>query len=160
MSKDGDTSAFDATAVARTILEQCKTASLATVDDQGLPCAANIQFVSDDAMQLLWVSKPESQHSTNLSLKPDAAVTVYAHDDRAPNIHGLQLRGTVTVIEGGNREWHHAFEAYTAKYPFAGTMPQFREAIEKQAFYRFTPTWVRLVDNRQRFGFKVQWVIE
>lgn len=141
----------------RLFLRTSRTAALATADPDGQPHVANIQYASDDDCRLLWVSASKSEHSQHLSQRPDAAVCIYAHDDRVSNIHGLQMRGRVLAIEPDTSEWHDAFEEYTARFTFATSMPQLRSAIEKQTFYRFTPTWMRWIDNRVEFGFKTEW---
>lgn len=134
-------------------LATCRTASLATADASGEPHAANVQFATDGVLRLYWVSSPESQHSLDLTQRPQVAITVYAHDDRAPMIHGVQLRGEARLIaDEGDAE--DAFELYTTKYTFAAALPQFREMIQKQRFYTFTPTWVRMIDNRRGFGYR------
>ena len=134
-------------------LAVCKTASLATVDEAGTPCAANVQYVSDEAWRLYWVSKPESVHSRNLDAIPQAAVTIYAHMDTPENIHGVQMRGTVTEVAEADAA--KVLRRYETKYPFVAD-PPFRDAIKKQSFYCFTPTWLRWIDNREHFGFKVE----
>ncbi|MEM7576896.1 MAG: pyridoxamine 5'-phosphate oxidase family protein [Planctomycetota bacterium] len=136
-------------------LATCRTATLATVDAQGAPCAANVQYASDADFRLLWVSSPNSVHSENLQSEPRVALTAYAHDDRAENIHGLQMRGVASALEPRDAP-PQAFEQYTAKFAFLASNPQLRAAVEKQRFYAFTPTWLRWIDNRVRFGHKVE----
>lgn len=135
-------------------LEAHRTASLATVDVGGLPHAANLRYVSDDAWNLYWVSSPESDHSQHLAQQPRAAVTVYAHVDRPDAIHGLQMHGqaialrdasTITLVRA----------LYEATYPFTAE-PPYREAVAAQAFYRFRPSWARWIDNRKGFGWKYE----
>ena len=132
-------------------LAVCKTASLATVNPAGEPCNANIQYVNDDAWRLYWVSNASSVHSLNLVEKPDAAVTIYSHLDDQDLIHGLQMRGKAEVLEGAEAE--DALKRYTEKYPFVSE-PPFDKAVANQDFYRFTPTWLRWLDNREGFGWK------
>lgn len=136
-----------------TFLATCKTASLATVDAHGQPCNANIQYVSDSAYRLYWVSSMSSAHSLNLAAKPKAAVTIYAHQDQPDLIHGLQLGGTAVMIQEDQLE--DTYKRYTAKYPFV-TDPPFDKAMKLQQFYCFTPTWLRWIDNRKEFGWKVE----
>lgn len=134
-------------------LASCRTAALATADADGTPHAANIQYAQDDELRLYWVSSPDSEHSLHIADRPRVALTVYAHDDRAQNIHGVQLRGEArAIVDHG--AWNEAFELYTTKFTFAAALPQFRELIERQRFYVFTPTWARWIDNRRGFGFK------
>jgi uncharacterized protein YhbP (UPF0306 family) len=151
MPEESDTFAFDKEV--GLFLATCRTASVATVGEAGEPHAANVQYAQDEAMRLIWVSSGDSQHSRDLCAKPRAAVTVYGHDDQASNIHGVQMRGTVETI-GDESQWNAVWEAYTAKFAFVAAMPQLREIVEQQAFYRFSPTWLRWIDNRRGFGWK------
>ena len=82
-------------------------------------------------------------------------MTVYAHDDRPQCIHGVQMRGRVARVTDAE-SWNRAWELYTAKFPFVAAHPEFKEMIERQAFYRFVPGWIRWIDNRKGFGWKVE----
>ncbi len=136
-----------------TFLAVCRTASLATVDADGSPFAANIQFAADDAWRLYWVSAEASAHSRNLLAEPQVAVAIYAHQDEPEQIHGLQMRGRAEVLDGGKVA--DAFKLYASKYPFV-TGPPYDQAMKMQFFYRFTPSWLRWIDNRRGFGWKIE----
>ena len=136
-------------------LATCRTLSVATVDERGEPYAANVQYAVDDRMRLVWVSSPHAAHSSHVERGGPVAATVYGHDDRAQNIHGLQIRGTAERIADAG-EWNAAWELYTTRFAFVAALPQFRELVEQQAFYRLTPTWLRWIDNRRGFGWKVE----
>lgn len=138
-------------------LAVCRTASLATVDAAGHPHAANVQYVSDAVWRLYWVSKQAAAHSENVRAKPQAAITIYAHIDTPENIHGVQMRGMVT--EADAVEAVEVLKRYETKYPFVAEEP-FRDAILAQQFYCFTPSWLRWIDNREHFGFKVEKVLD
>ena len=131
-----------------------RTASLATVDGEGLPHAANLRYVSDDAWNLYWVSSPESDHSLHLADQPRAAVTVYAPVDAPDEIHGLQMHGKATAIHY-DATISLVRALYEATYPFTAE-PPYREAIEAQTFYRLRPSWARWIDNRKGFGWKYE----
>ncbi len=137
-------------------LATCRTASLATVSSDHTPHAANIQYVNDEHFQLYWVSEPNALHSQHLTRHPQTAATIYARDDEVDHLHGLQLHGSAQKIDGGSDQWHHAWDMYTQKFRFVAAMPQFRQLVEQQAFYCLTPTWLRWIDNRRGFGFKVE----
>lgn len=136
-----------------TFLAVCRTASLATVDAQGMPCNANIQYASDNAWRLVWVSSESSAHSINLATHAAAAITIYAHMDLPEQIHGLQMRGTAQVLSADAA--HSAFHLYASKFAFVAN-PPYRDAVLRQRFYCFTPTWLRWIDNRRGFGWKVE----
>ena len=136
-----------------TFLAVCKTASLATVDSHGNPCAANIQYVHDNHWRLYWVSSMSSAHSVNIEHKHETAVTIYAHQDEPEMIHGLQMRGVARMLDIDQLEEAH--KRYASKYPFV-TGPPYDKAMKLQLFYRFTPTWLRWIDNRKGFGWKIE----
>ncbi|MFW6335769.1 MAG: pyridoxamine 5'-phosphate oxidase family protein [Phycisphaeraceae bacterium] len=136
-------------------LATSRTLALATVDEQGHPHGCNVQYAIDDALRMVWVSSPNSTHSRHIERDGRVAATVYGHDDRAHNIHGLQLRGTAERLTDPG-ECNAAWELYTTRFAFVAALPQFRELLQKQAFYRMTPTWARWIDNRKGFGWKVE----
>jgi len=134
-------------------LAVCRTASLATVDETGQPHAANVQYASNAGWRLYWVSKPQTAHSQHLATNPRAAISIYAHQDNPEQIHGLQLHGNAAPVSPIARD--EALSLYQSKYPFTAN-PPYRDAIDSQEFYCFTPTWLRWIDNREHFGFKVE----
>lgn len=143
--------AEDVRDIVRAFLAQCRTATLATVDDAGRPHAANVQVVSDGQLRLLWVSKPDAAHSRHLARLAHAAVTLYDHDDRPERIRGVQMHGTVEAVEHAT-----AWPVYVARFPFVNDAP-YRDAVARQQFYRLSPTWLRWIDNRVTFGHRVEW---
>lgn len=144
-------------AVVREFLDGTRTASLATADGSGTPHAANVQLVRGAGLSLnvYWVSAPGSDHSRHLLDRPEAAMTVYGHDDTAGNIHGVQMRGSAAVVPAAEA-WADTWDLYTRKYPVVMTMPQVREKIDAgaQSFYCLRPVWLRWIDNRRGFGWK------
>ncbi len=138
-------------------LATCRTATLATVDDEGRPHAANVQVVHDAGWGLSWISSPRSAHSRYLAARPAAAVTLYSHLDEPELIHGLQLHGQVRpAVDLDDSDWPQLWARYTAKYPFVASAPRMRAAAEGQRFYTFVPSWLRWIDNRRGFGFKIE----
>lgn len=138
-------------------LATCRTASLATVDPEGQPHAANVQYAHDESWCIYWISSTKSAHSQHLSENPRGAITIYAHQDVPEMIHGLQLHGQVDrLIEHGQAEWHRIWDHYTSKYELVRSVPQLRAAAQRQTFYCFRPTWMRWIDNRRGFGWKVE----
>ena len=138
-----------------------RTASLATADDDGQPHAANVQFVHDEAWRLIWVSSPQSRHSRQLASRPAAAVTIYAPTDDPAQVHGVQMHGHVAAGVAIDRPgWDTLWDRYRAKFSFVQTSEALRAAVERQQFYVFTPTWLRWIDNRRRFGWKVEWRLD
>lgn len=136
-------------------LATCRTATLATFDSEVGPHAANVQYVHDEAFRLFWVSSPATRHSRNLDADPRAAITVYAHNDRPEQIHGVQMRGIVRPVTDPTR-WQAIYERYTAKFAFILESRAMQQAVRSQCFYAFEPTWLRWIDNRRGFGWKLE----
>lgn len=141
---------------ALTLLARCRTASLASVDAHGRPHAANVQYAFDDRLNLYFVSSPDAAHSRHIAQNPAVALTVYDHDDAEPaTLRGLQLHARAAAITDAV-ERAKALALYTARFPFLATDPTLGAAVEKQSFYKLTPTWLRLIDNRRGFGWKCE----
>ncbi len=147
---------IDIVCEALALLTECRTASLATVDERGEPHAANIQYVHDERLRLYFISGEDTAHSRHIAVNPAVALTVYNHDDENPaSIRGLQLHGRAEpVTEQAERSC--ALALYAERFPFIADEPALRAAVEKQTFYCMTPTWLRLIDNRRGFGWKVE----
>ncbi len=147
---------IDILSEAATLLAQCRTAALATTDPQGNPHAANIQYVHDDQLRLYYISGKDSAHSQHILANPTVALTVYHHDDtESKTIRGLQIHARADTVTDRN-EHREVARLYKDRFPFVKTNPIFLAAIKLQGFYRLTPTWIRMVDNRKRFGWKAE----
>jgi hypothetical protein len=132
------------------LLTKQSTLTLATVDPAGQPMAASLFFAADAELNLYWTSSSKSRHSRNLALDPHAAITVYAATWWWRDIAGVQFEGEATVIAPGT-EWQAALDLYLSKFPFA---KEFEVELLRSSFYRFTPSWGRLIDNSRGFGYK------
>ncbi|MEX0775946.1 MAG: pyridoxamine 5'-phosphate oxidase family protein [Phycisphaeraceae bacterium] len=139
-------------------LGDARVAGLATVDDAGLPHAANLWYASDADWRLYWVSNPASAHSRHLVGRPGVALTIYAHTDQALQLHGLQIQGAARALAPGTAEARHALATYARKYPLIAASALFKQRISGERFYEVTPRWLRWIDNRRGFGFKVDTV--
>jgi uncharacterized protein YhbP (UPF0306 family) len=140
----------DVRGAVREFLSSQSTLTLATLGDDGRPMAASLFFVSDDDLCLYWVSGPASRHSHNVRQRADVAVTVHNQTWSWMEIMGVQMEGRVSVIPAGD-EWHAVWERYLAKFPF---VREFEAEVSRSNFYRFTPRWARLINNKAGFGHK------
>jgi uncharacterized protein YhbP (UPF0306 family) len=125
------------------LLEETPALTLATLDPDGAPRATPLFFAADD-LALIFLSDPSSQHSHNLLADPRCGVGLYPAVDDWRALRGLQLRGQARRL----RE---------AEAPFAADLTQ---AIEAAAPFRFQPSWIRRIDNRQGFGFQQEWHLD
>ena len=112
--------------------------------------AASLFFAADDKLRLYWVSGARSRHSRNLGALVKAAVTVHAAAWSWTEIRGVQLEGSalpLTRLEEREAAW----KLYLDKFAFAR---EFEAEVSRSTFYRFTPRWARLIDNRVSFGHR------
>ena len=131
------------------------TMTLATVGVDGHPHAAPVYFVANSELHLFFFSAEDSQHAqdTAASLRAAAALHPQCYDWQ--EIRGLQLHGNVYKVEHGPT-WEQAWRLYRAKFPFVAEL---EEAVSRNMLYVFIPHWLRLIDNRQGFGFKQEWTL-
>ncbi|MCJ7700013.1 MAG: pyridoxamine 5'-phosphate oxidase family protein [Anaerolineales bacterium] len=134
------------------LLGSVSTMTLSTCG-QGGPHAAPVYFAADDRLRLYFFSETGSLHSRHCAQNPQAAAAIYPPCEGWQDIRGLQLHGEVYRVQAQD-EWDMAWELYRLKFPFVRAL---KAIVAKNQLYVFTPTWVRLVDNSQGFGYKQEW---
>lgn len=130
-------------------LARHSTLSLATLNAEGRPESAPLFFAADEG-SLIWISGTHSRHSRNAAARAQAAVTIHNQVWDWHEIAGVQMEGEVTIVPAGPAR-DRAWQVYRAKFPF---VDEFQENVSTSEFYRFTPSWVRLIDNSVSFGYK------
>jgi uncharacterized protein len=121
-----------------------------------VPWAATVFYASDE-LRLYFFSVPDSRHCQNLAANPRVAVTIQEdyHDWR--KIKGIQLEGTVTLVDSLVAK-AKAMAVYARKYPEViklFTNPDsglFYKAFLKVKFYCVIPDKLFFIDNEQGFG--------
>jgi uncharacterized protein YhbP (UPF0306 family) len=130
------------------------TMTLASADMGCGPHAAAVYFAADEELNLYFFSDPRSQHIQDILQDPRAAVTIQPECFDWHEIRGLQMRGSVQTVEPGAAH-EQAWQLYWTKFPFVEGM---RAEVARTTLYVFQPQWIRLIDNRQGFGFRQEWV--
>lgn len=133
----------------RAFCASASTLGLATVDEEGRPHAANVNFAADDALRLYFISDPESAHARQIARQPLVAGTAYLPFVSAAEIRGVQLHGRCEVL--ATSDFDSAWRLFVERFPYAADMEQ-RARTER--FYRITPCWFRIIDNTIAFGHK------
>jgi uncharacterized protein len=129
-----------------------------------LPWAATVFYASND-LRLYFFSVPDSRHCQNLAANPRVAVTIQEDYRDWQKIKGIQLEGTVTLLDGLT-EKAKAMAVYARKYPEIiklFTNPAsglFYQAFLKVKFYCIIPERLFFIDNEQGFGKRQELVIE
>ena len=130
--------------------------TLATTGQDGEPYAAAVYFAADSQLQIYFFSSPASQHGRNLGHQPKAAIAFSPDCHSWEEIRGVQMRGHVQLLHAGSG-WDYAWQTFASKFPFVRDLS---DVVEQNWLYVFKPDWVRVIDNRQGFGFKQEWTIE
>ena len=79
--------------IVRTIVEDSTYLTLATSDGNS-PWCAPVQYVSDDDLNLYFVSLPESRHMTHVKQNPSVAVAIFDSQQPPFTSRGVQIEGT------------------------------------------------------------------
>ena len=127
--------------------------TLATVSPSGEPHAASVYFACDEKLAFYFLSAASSQHSRDLAAQPAAALTLEPFTPRWQEICGLQLRGMASELTAPLQQ-AAAWARYLRKFPYVKDL---QLEVLKNRWYAFTPHWLRWIDNRVRFGYKMEW---
>ena len=131
------------------------TVSLATVDDQGAPHAANVLYALD-GLALCWMSDTQTRHSRHIEARHRVTATVAPDYADFRLIRGLQIFGTARRLAGA--ESLATARRMVSRYGFLAELASgpaaLRAAFEKAGFYRLEPERITLIDNTQGFGHK------
>ena len=102
------------------LLSSLTTATLATVNQKGEPCAAAVYYAHDEKLTLYFLSSKSTLHGANLLVNPRVAATAYDEHQDWKSLCGLQLKGLARPVE--LLEFPHAASVYTKKYPFVSML--------------------------------------
>jgi uncharacterized protein YhbP (UPF0306 family) len=136
----------------RTLLHDQTTLVLASCSGEPIPRSTPLFFIADEALNLYWYSSRSSLHSGNCAMQPEASISIYADARTWQQIRGVQMQGRVSIVSDRILR-----KSITAQYidRFAlGNLFSF--AIRRSSLYRFTPHWLRYLDNAKRFGYKFE----
>src|SRR3712207_4005642 len=112
--------------------------TLATASGAGAPNAAAMYYASEGS-SLYFSAFPESTTGKNLAENPKAAASVYEPGTDPSSARGVQLRGTVTELDGD--EETRAADLFAAKYPQLG------DGVRHTHYWRFDPTDIKYTHN-------------
>jgi uncharacterized protein YhbP (UPF0306 family) len=145
----------------RQMLEAHSTLTLATQGSGEGPWAAAVFYASDAALRLYFVSDGRTRHGRDLAVRPHAFAAINADVSSWDDVRGLQLEGGVTILDCSERE--AALACYLDKFAdvrrlFEAPRDEHEQLIGARLrganFHALTPRWIRLIDNREGFGWK------
>jgi len=126
------------------------TLTLATVGGDG-PHAAALFYAYTPDLTLIFLSEPDTLHARHIGQGAPVAVTIQADGQDWRRITGLQMHGVARPAGESARK------VYLARFPFIVRTEILTRALKNIRFYKLTPQWIRLIDNRLGFGHKQEW---
>jgi nitroimidazol reductase NimA-like FMN-containing flavoprotein (pyridoxamine 5'-phosphate oxidase superfamily) len=85
-------------ALVRSIVDTNRFMALGTADRDGTPWVSPVWYAAASYREYLWVSRPGTRHSRNLTDRPQVAITIY--DSHGPGEWAaLYMAGTAAAIE-------------------------------------------------------------
>ena len=149
-----------ARAKAREFCDSVSTLTLATSDGDS-PWAATVFFAADSKFNFYFVSDHRTRHGRDMAATGKVAATINPDCDNWNDVAGLQLRGSVSIVDGLERA--KALALYFKKFPqidalFASPKGEHEETIATRLkaanFYKISPEMIRVIDNEQGFGHR------
>jgi uncharacterized protein YhbP (UPF0306 family) len=143
----------------RAYLQQHTTMTLATVGPDGLPNAAAVFYAAGYDLNLYFLSEERTEHGQNMLKQTAIAATVQADGQDWRGIRGLQLRGHARLVNTG--ELPRAVAVYGSRFAFVASLLAGQGGsgvlsgpLARARFWVLRPSWIRLIDNTVRFGYK------
>ncbi len=120
----------------------------ATEPPRNAPHAASVFYAVDEALRLVFLSKPTSVHGSHIGKATPVAVTVAEEYDDWKRIQGVQLWGEARLLTGAAKAG--AFALYLKRFPFVRDLvshPGQVEALRDIGVYRVVPERAAFTDN-------------
>ena len=142
------------------LLDGHGTITLATTHE-GRAWAATVFYASDADLNIHFVSDLKTRHGRDMHRDAHVSGAINHDVSTWDGVIGLQLEGRAVVLEGEERL--KALGIYLAKFadvrrlfdqPRDANEKIIAERLQRAPFWRFTPTWVRLIDSTRGFGWK------
>lgn len=132
-------------------LEAHHVMTLATHGPEGLWAAA--VFYASDGFDLYFLSAGHTRHALNMTASPRVAATIQEDYADWAAIKGIQLEGTVRLLEGRERE--AAMTLYAKKFGFLSQpIAVVEAALLRVNWYCLSPDRLYFVDNSRGFGHR------
>jgi uncharacterized protein len=121
--------------------------NLGTIDEDG-PWVASLVYVSDDKLNLYWISVPSSRHSMAIEKNPRVACTIVA-DHGTDKERALQIEGIAIALKDSSLEREQGLQEKRGV-----SLPAKEGEILKNGYqwYRLKPVKIELIHN-ELFGY-------
>ena len=142
------------------MLQDHHTVTISTTDEKSV-WSATVFYVSDENLNLFFLSSAKSRHIQHIQKNPHVAATIYKDQKDWEKIKGIQMSGMVIELERTERK--QVIDMYLKKYQFLdrainNPLNDDEEKIGSQfasiPFFKLKPSFIRIIDNQVSFGHK------
>jgi uncharacterized protein YhbP (UPF0306 family) len=125
---------------AQRLLDENQYLTLATADENGRPWSSTVWYTARQrhsqglAVDFIWLSRPEAQHSRNLVRRPEVGISIFDSTQPAGTGDGLQFGGLAGLVPSA--ELDEAAAAFSAASLAAGGNAWTRAQVEAPALPR------------------------
>ena len=142
------------------MLQDHHTVTISTTDEKSV-WSATVFYVSDENLNLFFLSSAKSRHIQHIQKNPHVSATIYKDQKDWEKIKGIQMSGMVIELEGTERKL--AIDMYLKKYQFLdrainNPLNDDEEKIGSRfasiPFFKLKPSFIRIIDNQVSFGHK------
>ncbi len=123
------------------------------------PWAAAVYYVSDDALNLYFISDPQSRHVREGLQSGHVAVAIHGAHQPWTTLTGVQMEARIAIVPAQERESverlflaRFSDVAWAMRHPVGPGGSRVAEKFAASCFYRITPVRARLIDNSRGFG--------
>jgi nitroimidazol reductase NimA-like FMN-containing flavoprotein (pyridoxamine 5'-phosphate oxidase superfamily) len=112
-------------ATARQIIDASRYLTLATADSAGNPWAAPVWYAHEDYTSFFWLSRPQSRHSQNLSVRATVSAVIFDSTIPERQAQAVYLEALAEELNGAERD--RAIAIYSRRSLALG-LPEWRTA--------------------------------
>ncbi|MGH3366866.1 MAG: pyridoxamine 5'-phosphate oxidase family protein [Nocardioidaceae bacterium] len=121
----------DLDAIARSIVDTNRFMALGSADSSGTPWVSPVWYAPATYRDYVWVSRPGTRHSQNLTMRPQVAIAIY--DSHRPGAWAaVYMAGGATEVE----EIDIALDAFNRRSESQGLRVWSREEVEAPGEFR------------------------
>jgi uncharacterized protein YhbP (UPF0306 family) len=77
---------------------------LSTADADGRPWASPVWFATEDGVEFIWLSRPDTRHSANVRARPEIAIVIFDSSVVPGTATALYVSARAEELDGAERD--------------------------------------------------------
>ena len=135
--------------VLHSVIDANRFMTLATADEHGTPWASPVWFARRDERRFLWVSRPTTRHSRNITARTGVAIVIYDSQTTPDERQAVYIDATARELEGEDLD--SGLSAFSRESLSQGLPEWPRERVTGSASFRLyqatATAWFILADD-------------